>query len=114
LARLDELEDSTRELLEAWSGGDEAGLEAQIFAPLEEVPELEPYFDAMIWKRNIAMTARLVELARDGKTRFVVLGAAHMVGSQGIPAQLAQQGFAVERVGAQPAAAPDAMAAPPP
>src|SRR5262245_15964290 len=81
LLRIDELNDSTRELLEAWAGGDEAELEKQIFAPLEQVPELEAYYDALIWQRNAAMAARLVELSRDGKTRFVVLGAGHMVGS---------------------------------
>jgi uncharacterized protein YbaP (TraB family) len=115
LLRIDELKDSTRELLEAWAGGDEAELEKQIFAPLEEVPELEAYYDALIWQRNAAMAARLVELSRDGKTRFVVLGAGHMVGSQGIPAQLAEQGFAVEKIAAQPAtAAPDTAVAPAP
>jgi uncharacterized protein YbaP (TraB family) len=113
LLRLDELEGSTRELLEAWSGGDEAELERQLLEPLEEVPELEPYYDALFWRRNVSMAARLVELAGDGQTRFVVLGAGHMVGPKGIPARLAEQGFAVERirVGAAPA---DAAAAPVP
>jgi uncharacterized protein YbaP (TraB family) len=111
LLRIDELKESTRQLLEAWSGGDEAELERQVFRPLEEVPELEAYYEALIWQRNASMTARLVELARDGRTRFVVLGAGHMVGPKGIPAQLAEQGFAVQRVVSQPAAAaPDAVA----
>lgn len=115
LLRLDELEDSTRKLLAAWSDGDEAELERQIFEPLEEVPELEAYYDALIWRRNASMAASLVGLAGDGQTRFVVLGAGHMVGPKGIPALLAAQGFAVERilVGAAPAA-PDAAVAPAP
>jgi len=112
LLRIDELEDSTRKLLAAWSDGDEAELERQIFEPLEEVPELEAYYDALIWQRNTSMAARLVELASDGQTRFVVLGAGHMVGSKGIPAQLAAQGFAVERI--RVGAAPDAAVAPAP
>ena len=115
LLRIDELEASTRKLLKAWSDGDEAELERQIFQPLEEVPELQPYYDALIWQRNASMTARLVGLAGDGRTRFVVLGAGHMVGAEGIPARLAEQGFAVERI--RPAAAPaapDAAVAPPP
>ena len=44
------------------------------------------------------MTARLVELLGDGKTRLVVLGAGHMVGGQGIPKQLAERGYRVERL----------------
>jgi len=115
LLRIDALEGSTRKLLEAWSDGDEAALERQIFQPLEEVPELEPYYDALIWQRNISMAARLVELAGDGRTRFVVLGAGHMVGAKGIPARLAEQGFVVERIRGELASpAPDAAVAPPP
>jgi uncharacterized protein YbaP (TraB family) len=115
LARIDDLEESTRKLLAAWSGGDEGELERQIFEPLEEVPELEAYYDALIWRRNASMAASLVGLAGDGRTRFVVLGAGHMVGPKGIPALLAAQGFAVERirVGAHPAS-PDAAVAPAP
>jgi uncharacterized protein len=106
LLRIDELEGNTRKLMEAWSSGDEAELERQVFAPLAEVPALEAYYDALIWQRNASMAARLVELASDGQTRFVVLGAGHMVGAKGIPARLAEQGFAVDRirVGAAPPA----------
>ena len=61
------------------------------------------------------MAARLVELAGDGQTRFVVLGAGHMVGPKSIPAHLAEQGFAVERIRVGAAsAAPDAAVAPTP
>jgi hypothetical protein len=66
------------------------------------------FYASFFWRRNAAMAARLVELARDGKTRFVVLGAGHMLGEQGIPALLAQRGFVVERV------MPGAAAPPPP
>jgi len=98
LLRSDALVARTGELLEAWSRGDEAALEREIFGPSDEAPELESFYAAFFWQRNAAMTARLVELAGDGKTRFVVLGAGHMLGAKGIPALLAQQGFAVERV----------------
>jgi uncharacterized protein YbaP (TraB family) len=115
LLRIDELEGSTRKLLEAWSSGDEAELEQQIFQPLEDVPELEPYYDVLIWQRNASMAARLVALAGDGRTRFVVLGAGHMVGAKGIPARLAEQGFAVERIRVERAPlASGAAVAPPP
>jgi uncharacterized protein YbaP (TraB family) len=60
------------------------------------------------------MAARLVELARDGRTRFVVLGAGHLVGARGIPARLAEQGFVVERLNADAGAPqPETGAAPP-
>ncbi len=114
LLRSDALVAYTGELLDAWSRGDEAALESQIFRPADEAPELVSFYASFFWQRNAAMAARLVELARDGQTRFVVLGAGHMLGEKGIPALLAQRGFVVERV--LPGAAarlPDAAAAPP-
>ena len=47
------------------------------------------------------MTAQLAEFLGDGKTRFVVLGAGHMLGSRGIPTQLAERGFRVRRLEAR-------------
>jgi len=44
------------------------------------------------------MTQRLAELARDGKTRFTVLGVGHMLGPRGIPSLLCDRGFEVHRV----------------
>ena len=114
LQRIGDLAGSARELLTAWSRGDEAELERQVFRPLEEVPALEAYYDALIWQRNASMAARLVEIAGDGGTRFVVLGAGHMLGAKGIPARLAELGFAVERVPPNGGIRTPEAAAPPP
>jgi uncharacterized protein YbaP (TraB family) len=116
LLRVDDLEDHTRTLVEAWARGDERALEHEIFQPLEALPQLQGFYDGFFWQRNAAMAARLVELAGDGRTRFVVLGAGHMIGEKGIPALLAAQGFAVERVDSgdaeEPAQAPAPASAP--
>jgi uncharacterized protein YbaP (TraB family) len=112
LLRLDDFADYTRELLGAWASGDESDLEQRIFQPLEDFPELSALYEAIYWRRNASMTARLVELAGDGQTRFVVLGAGHMVGDKGIPALLAAQGFIVERIDSGAAALPADTAEP--
>ncbi len=114
LLRSDDLVARTDALLAAWSRGDEGALEDQLFQPLAEQPQLEAYYAAFFWQRNAAMAARLAELAVDGRTRFVVLGAGHMLGAKGIPALLAEQGFSVERIGpGDPSLLPDAAAGPP-
>jgi hypothetical protein len=112
LLRTDDFADHTRGLLGAWASGDESDLERRIFQPLEEFPELSALYEAVFWRRNESMTARLVELAGDGRTRFVVLGAGHMVGDKGIPALLAAQGFVVERIDSGAAAWPADTAVP--
>lgn len=104
LVRSDGFGKETAELLDAWRRGDEAALLAILFGPLQESPELEPFYEKVFYERNEAMSAKLAEMARDGKKRFVVLGAGHMVGPRGLPALLAARGFQVERAMVPPPA----------
>jgi uncharacterized protein YbaP (TraB family) len=85
-------------LVESWQKGDEEALVEVLFGELEQHPEFEILYEKIYFERNEAMSARLAQLSRDGKTRFTVLGVGHMVGPRGIPALLASQGFRVERV----------------
>lgn len=98
LARVEGFPAETARLFDAWRRGDEQQLQALVFQPLDEFPELEVFYDLVFFQRNASMAARLVELGSDGRTRFVVLGAGHMLGQQGVPAQLARRGYRVSRV----------------
>jgi len=98
LARVDHFAQEVAALIEAWKAGDEARLEELVFSPLARFPELEIFYDLVFFRRNERMTARLAELIEDGRTRLVVLGAGHMVGSRGIPTQLGERGYRVERL----------------
>jgi uncharacterized protein YbaP (TraB family) len=99
LLKSDEMQLHSDRIVESWRLGDEAGLERILFEDLESTPALEPLYQVMFYDRNERMAELLVELARDGTSRFVVLGAGHMVGSRGIPALLAAEGFRVEQIG---------------
>ena len=98
LARVEGFPVETEKLLDAWRRGDESRLEGLVFQPLEEFPELEIFYDLVFFQRNQSMAKRLAQLGGDGKTRFVVIGAGHLLGAQGIPALLARRGFLVSRV----------------
>lgn len=98
LVRTDEISDEVGDLMDAWRRGDEEAVEQLVFRPLREHPELEVFYDRVFYERNETMTADLMTLSRDGRSRLVVLGAGHMVGERGIPALLAQRGFQVGRV----------------
>jgi uncharacterized protein YbaP (TraB family) len=95
---LQRIDEDPSELVNAWARGDEAEMIRLMFGPLEEDARYEQFYEAVFFARNDAMAAKLAALARDGKDRFVVLGTGHMLGARGIPAQLAKQGFRVERV----------------
>ena len=99
LLRTQDVQAESAELMDAWERGDEAALTRLLFGPLEEHPELAVFYEAVFFARNEAMAAQLAALRGDGKRRFVVLGAGHMLGPRGIPALLASRGFRVQRIG---------------
>ncbi len=113
LEHFDEIADQTTALMDAWGDGDEETLEEAIFAPLREHPELAGYYERVFFDRNRAMADRLDALSRDGTTRFVVLGAGHMVGARGIPRLLADRGFRVRRIFAAGPDPPERALSPP-
>ncbi len=98
MLRSPQFDQATDQLIEAWRQGDERALEELVFLPLAEDADFESFYDSIFFRRNEVMAQRLAELMRDGKTRFVVLGAGHMLGSRGIPSLLCGRGFEVRRV----------------
>ncbi len=84
-------------LVGSWEEGDEEALSQSLFAPLAEAPELAPFYDRVFFSRNTAMSARLEQFLTEPRTRFVVVGAGHLIGSRGIVAELRSAGCRVER-----------------
>ena len=78
---------------DVWRSGDAAGLERVVLAPMLKEPAL---YDAMIVKRNRNWIPKIEECLADGHC-FVVVGAAHLLGPDGLIAALKQKGYAVEQ-----------------
>lgn len=98
LSRIDRLEQDTEDLIEAWRLGDEKALEKLVFRPLEDSPELEVFYELVFFRRNEQMAIGLENLGRDGRSRFVVIGAGHLLGDRSVPARLAKRGYRIERI----------------
>jgi uncharacterized protein YbaP (TraB family) len=98
LMRRDHLAKETEDLIETWLTGDEARLEKLVFSPLEQLPEMKDFYEVVFFRRNRRMADTLEELSADGKTRFVVLGAGHLLGEKGIPHLLGERGWKLRRV----------------
>lgn len=117
----------TRAILAAWERGDEALL-LELLLGSRNDPLLASFHRSVFVSRNHRMASRLAALAADGRPRFVVVGAGHLIGPESVPALLAAYGFEVERhpdafvrrvppvpvLPAQPEGAAGAAPAPPP
>jgi uncharacterized protein len=78
-----------------WANGDIARLEAETQRGLLADPELRA---ALLVQRNRAWASRIAAMLASKQRPFVAVGAAHLVGAEGLPALLAAQGYAVVRV----------------
>ncbi|MEW9856832.1 TraB/GumN family protein [Novosphingobium sp. M1R2S20] len=82
-------------LLESWRQGDVARIEAETRTGLLADPELR---DALFTDRNLRWAGRIVAEMNKGQPPFVAVGAAHMVGPDGLIALLQQAGYTVTRL----------------
>jgi len=95
LVRTQEFREEVQDMVGAWEHGDDARLQELVFRSLDEEPGLVDYYERVVFERNRRMADRLAAMARDGKERFVVVGAAHVLGDRGLPRLLAARGFEV-------------------
>lgn len=99
LEAIDEAEKGVAELDAmgaAWSRGDTEALERDLNQEMRnEYPEV---YTALIAERNDAWVAVLMQELQGSGVDFVAVGAAHIVGEDGLVAQLRARGVHVERV----------------
>jgi|GEM_PF-209797 len=103
----EEQADSLREMFEGWCEGnpeylintepDYTGMTAEEIEYYQGL--LEEYYTAMLIDRNVGMADVAEEMLEDGDNVFYVVGAAHMVGNDGIIALLKDRGWTVTQLG---------------
>jgi uncharacterized protein len=80
---------------QAWRRGDVAALQREVVDRVRE--EDEALYRRLLVERNRRFAARIEALARSGRGHvFVVVGAGHLVGPDGVPALLRRDGLRVE------------------
>ena len=82
-------------LAEAWLVGAVGVLQRETDRGILADPELRR---TLLTARNAAWAERVAGLLAQGRRPFVAVGAAHMLGSEGLPELLARKGFTVKRV----------------
>ncbi|MBP1904534.1 uncharacterized protein YbaP (TraB family) [Paenibacillus turicensis] len=83
-------------MIDAWVNGDDKFL-VEDLVKMMAVPE---YYKGVIQDRNVGMIDKIVGYLEDGSknTYFIVVGASHMLGQDGIVTKLKEKGYTVTRL----------------
>jgi uncharacterized protein len=85
-------------IINAWRSGDLARMQGILTRAEREHPDLKPLMEAVVYKRNAAMAARIEVFLKSPQTRFVVVGSLHLVGDRGILKLLQDKGYRIEQL----------------
>lgn len=102
LLHLDKAGETVEELVLAWQEGDEVELARLAREGIDELPELEGFYDIVLGDRNRRWVSQLRTLLddreREGDEVLVAVGALHLVGRDSLVELLRAAGYRVERV----------------
>lgn len=83
-------------LVTAWIKGDYQTIEKVSRESMGIDSKNSRLYKALIVNRNHSMANKIIQAAQDHRKYYVVVGAAHLVGEQGIPEILSSRGFSIE------------------
>ena len=95
LLEMDQLDKSVDEMVEAWSRGDVAGGEKLFLESMRRYPELKA---KVIDERNRNWIPQIEQFLKQDEDILVVVGAAHLVGNEGVIELLKARGYKLEQM----------------
>lgn len=84
--------DMPQRLIKAWAEGDTRGLQQLIDEGMAEVPQLKMQ---LLTVRNRKWLPQVEKMVKSGKVHFVTVGAAHLVGRDGVVEMLRAKGYKI-------------------
>lgn len=95
LKELEQLETMLGEMMTAWKNGDLGRLDELTRTSFEEYPGM---YEKFVTARNKVWTEKLDQLVDRDKTCMVVVGTAHLSGSEGLLELLKQRGYTIQQL----------------
>jgi len=96
LLDIERLPELWQSMTQAWRRGDLAWLEQQIALPMQQdFPEV---YQALLVERNNAWIPQLEAMFASPQEEFVLVGALHLVGKDGVLAKLAARGYRITQL----------------
>jgi uncharacterized protein YbaP (TraB family) len=94
VSELDLLDRNIDEIVRSWADGDEAVLAKLLLAGMVDFPEIH---QKVIVERNRRWVPEIEKLLEQGSGALIVVGAAHLVGRDGVIEMLKTKGYSVEK-----------------
>lgn len=91
--------DTMDEMIDAWHSGDTAVLEAGM---LDELAQHEELTKALVTDRNARWVQQIEPLLDDKDDYLIIVGALHLIGTDGVPTLLRRNGHNVEQLSESP------------
>ena len=98
LKDLNIMEQELDKMIQAWTSGDTKAMESLMTRSVSEDKRLSPIFEKLIYGRNKEMASKIESFLKTKETYFVIVGAGHLVGNQGIIELLKREGYRVEQL----------------
>ncbi len=95
VAELDQLDTNVEQIVQSWNSGNAAALEELLLTGMKQYPGL---YEKVVLDRNRRWVEDLAKMLEQGNTTLVVVGAAHLVGRNGLIDLLKQRGYTVEQL----------------
>jgi uncharacterized protein YbaP (TraB family) len=96
LKGLAETGDVMEDMIGAWRSGDAEGL-SELFVEEMKV-EAPALYDTLLLQRNLKWVPQIDSMLQDADTEFVLVGAAHLVGENGLLDLLSQKGYEINQL----------------
>jgi uncharacterized protein YbaP (TraB family) len=94
VVELDLLDTNINQIVQAWLKGDSDSLEALLLAGMKEYPEVH---EKIIVDRNRRWVPQIEKIFAQGDGAMVVVGAAHLIGKDGVIEMLKARGYRLEQ-----------------
>jgi uncharacterized protein len=98
LKDIDLLKKEINTILTAWNTGDTKTMESYVSKSLQEDPRMLPIYKKLVFDRNKNMASKIEGYLKTNKQYCVVVGAAHLVGKDGIIEILKRKGYTIEQL----------------
>jgi uncharacterized protein YbaP (TraB family) len=98
LKDLDLLKKEINTILTAWNTGDTKTMESYVSKSLQDDPRMLPIYKKLVFDRNKNMVSKIEGYLKTRERYCVVVGAAHLVGKDGIIEILKRKGYIVEQL----------------